>query len=403
MILVVSQYFRPEPNVAISEIADALLETGERVVVLTSHPNHPIGRFYPEVKTLMPALEQAGNLDVWRLPIYPCHSRSKIGRFISYLSFCLVAFIASLFVGRKARLAYVYQTPFTSALSVLWLKWLYKTPLVYVVVDLWPESFSATGVTSSGFFLKFLFLYSRIINKAADHIFASTQGTRDRFLNDGIPLERISFTPIWVEGIPDSFRTCPPNPPKSGPFTIVYAGNLGLAQRLDTILLAAQILLQADNNFQFHLYGNGTAEKSLKAMKKNLALSNVTFFGFISPVEAFERTRAGDAAILHLANTPSFRFTIPSKLVSMLAAGSPILCGVIGETSALLEEHRAGLIFEPENPDSLVRKLAEIQNMQQEQREAMRANAWNLYDQLFDKRKILAIHIAKTKKLMKTP
>jgi len=397
LILVVSQYFRPEPNISISDIAETLADSGEEVVVLTSHPNHPQGRFYPEVTTLMPTRQVKGKLTIWRLPVYPCRSKSKFGRFASYLSFCFSSFLCSLFVARSCTVAYVYQTPFTSALSVLWLKLAQGTRLAYVVVDLWPESFSAAGVAPPGPLMKVMHWYSRAINRFADHIFASTQGTRDRYLKDGIPAEKVSFTPIWVEGIPANYRE-PLNRAESSSFTIVYAGNLGPSQRLETLLYAAKQLEQ-DPGISFHFYGNGNSEESLKALRDQLGLHNVHFLGLIPPAEAFQKSREADATVLHLANTLDFQHTIPSKLVSMLAAGPTILCGVPGETSRLVETHGAGILFEPENPEDLVRAIRLAQGMTTATRMAMRECAWSFYDQVFEKKRILAEHLAVTHSL----
>lgn len=380
-----------------SDIAPALADTGEQVVVITSHPNHPTGRFYPEVKSLMPSYHAEGKLGVWRLPTYPCRSKSKLGRLTSYVSFCISAFICSLFVARNCTVAFVYQTPFTSALSVLWLKWIQGTRLAYVVVDLWPESFAATGVAPQAILMKLMYKYSKAINRAADHIFASTQGTRDRFIRDGFPTEKVTFTPVWVEGIPINYREVH-QPTLKYEFTTIYAGNLGPAQRLDTMLLAARTLLD-DPTFVFHIYGSGSAEQSLRNTKEALGLTNVIFHGLVTPAEAFDRSRGADAAIMHLVNSPDFKHTIPSKVVSILAAGSILLCGVPGETSRLVEEWGAGLLFESQNPDDLVRALREAKSMTLEHRIAMRIRAWALYDQVFEKKRILAEYLTITQSL----
>jgi colanic acid biosynthesis glycosyl transferase WcaI len=398
LILVVSQYFRPEPNIALSDVAEALTRLGEAVVVITSHPNHPNGRFYPEVTSIMPTCERHGKLTIWRVTTYPCRSTSKVGRFVSYMSFCLSAFLCSLFVARRCKVAYVYQTPFTSALAVLWLKLAQSTRLAYMVVDLWPESFTATGVAPGGPTMDLMYWYSRAINRAADHIFASTQGTRARYLADGIPAERVSFTPVWVEGIPAQYRLQPPEP-QPGRFRVVYAGNLGPAQRLDTLLLAAHKLV-GDPDFEFHLYGNGTAEAELLAMKDRLQLHNVTFGGLVSPALAFQHSREADAVLLHLANSPHFRHTIPSKIVSLLASGSVLLCGVTGETSDLVRQYEAGLIFEPESPDDLVRVLREARALDASKRANLRERAWDLYAEVFEKGRVLDEHLSVTRSLL---
>ena len=249
--------------------------------------------------------------------------------------------------------------------------------------------------------MKAMYWYSRAINCFADHIFASTQGTRDRYINDGIPATRVSFTPIWVDGIPANYRESL-FPSKSSFFNIVYAGNLGPSQRLETILHAAKQLEQ-DLNISFQFYGNGNSEETLKALRDKLGLKNVQFLGLLTPAEAFQKCREADANILHLANTPDFQHTIPSKLVSMLAAGPTILCGVTGETSRLVMSHGAGILFEPENPEDLVRAIRLAQTMPMAARLAMRERAWGFYDQVFEKNRILAVHLTVTRTLLGRP
>ena len=255
-ILIITAHYKPEPNFITADLAHQLQLRGHFVSVITAHPNYPYGRFYDSVTSIAPEKSIEDGVQVWRLPFFPDHSRSKLKRSFSYLSFTGIASIFSIFCARRPKVVFVYQTPFSSALASIWFKYVLKAKVYFICCDLWPESFSATGVVESGLIMKIAYKYSRWINRRADFIVCSTRGMVARYRNDNIAPEKLAYVPVWTDGIPT-------NPTASGVQkfrnrNLVYAGNIGSAQGLDILLEAGKVLQDEDIDFRIDVYGSGT-------------------------------------------------------------------------------------------------------------------------------------------------
>jgi len=384
-VLIVSLHYRPEPNFITADLAEYLSRKGHQVTVLTAHPSYPLGHFYDSVKSLLPRKTLENGVSVWRLPVIPDHSKSKYRRAGYYLSFALMAFFWSFFVPLRQHHVVVYQTPFTTALSAIWRK-LIGSRVTYITCDLWPESFPASGIHVPSLVYASMLAYSRWINTFADRIITSTDGIRSRYISDGIPLDKVHFLPVWVDGLPDDPEFS--NASSSSGIDIVYAGNLGPAQGLD-ILIQAASLLKDQPNIQFHIYGSGSEEQNLKNLRDRLGITSVFFYGRVDPETAFKNLQRANFVFLHLKKSPLFHMTLPSKLSSLLACGRLILSGAEGETSRMIASHNAGLIFEAENAASLADTIIKAIHCSEEERTQMIRNAGNLYSLLFAKKILL--------------
>jgi glycosyltransferase involved in cell wall biosynthesis len=382
-VVVVTMLYRPEPNFITADVAERLRAKGP-VTVVTAHPNYPLGRFYPGVRRpWLPRRSVENGVTVWRVPLVPDHSNSKLRRLISYLSFTISAMLIAPFVGGRPHTVWVYQTPFTSALAALWFKLRYRSRLVYTCADLWPESFGATGVMrSDAGAMRLLFGYSRWINRFADAIICSTRSTLERYAADGVPRERLAYVPVWVDGAPRSEAPLPAAEEESPP-TVVYAGNLGPAQALDTVVRAAAELERRGRRVRFALYGSGSSEPELRALAAGLGATNVSFPGRIEPEETFRVCAGAFAQLVSLRPTPLFRMTVPSKLAFSFAAGAPVLYGLEGEAAAVAAESGGALPYTAEDPGSLVAAVESLLATAPEERRQMRARLQRYFHENF--------------------
>jgi colanic acid biosynthesis glycosyl transferase WcaI len=362
-ILFITEHFAPEPNCITSGLSEELVRAGHSVRVITAHPNYPIGRFYAGVTTpWLPKRSTENGVHIWRLPIIPYHGKSKIKRAISYLSFLIFALLWIIFTQLIwfPRRVIVYQTPFTMGLAALPFK-VIRSKIVFLCVDLWPESFVASGVAPNGGLLKALFLYSRFINRIAQILITSTQSMRLRYIRDGIDPVRVHFVPVWVDGIPQQLG---PVVPQTGfPRKVVYAGNIGPAQSLGVLVQALAQVIDLSDKLSVEIIGYGTEEEMLKNMVRDLGLTNIIFRGLVSPQEAFASTSAATASLVHLASSPMFRMTLPSKIASCLASGTVLLCGVDGEASELFSDHPGILRFASGSVSELAAHLRSLATM----------------------------------------
>jgi len=382
-VLVLTQYYAPEPNFITYDVAHALASRA-KTTVITAFANYPLGRFYDGRHHWLPRKEMEGDVTVWRVPMYPDHSRSKLGRFLSYLSFTAAAALLAPFVAGAPRVVWVYQTPYTVGFATLWFKLVYRSKIVFTYADLWPESFLAADVSKPGKFIDLLFAMRAWINRHADVIIGSTKGTVQRFADDGVPAERLHYVPVWVQGISDAHADVPPSPNR-----IVYAGNLGAGQHLEPVIEAAVELQRRGIPVEFDLYGSGLEEQSLRDLAQTLGARNVNFRGRVPPEQAFEASSTALAQLVTLKADPMFAMTIPSKLPFCFAAGAPVLYALQGEPARVAHESGAGFRFDGNDPSTLVARIEEILALTQDERLALRQRLRRYYRTEFSRHMLM--------------
>jgi colanic acid biosynthesis glycosyl transferase WcaI len=389
-VLVLTMLYRPEPNLITADVAERLALHGP-VTVVTTHPNYPFGRFYPEVRRpWLPRRTVEGGVKVWRVPHFADHSTSPLKRLVSYLSFAFMAGVLAPFLCPRPRTVWVYQTPFTTALAALWFR-LRGARVVYTAPDLWPEGLSAAGAVRSPFLMRLMFAYSRWINRRAHHIVCTTRGILERYAKDGVPRQRLSYVPVWVEGLP-SGELPPPPPPGVGIPSVVYAGNLGPAQGLNTLIRAAAQLQRKGVRVRFDVYGSGTSEDELRALAAELGASNVHFHGRVSPDEAFQACSGALATVVSLRATPLLGTILPSKLAFGFAAGAPVLYGLPGEAAAVAAASGGALPFDVDAPATLADAVERLLALPDAERRAMAARLRAYFEEHFSPRAQLAAY-----------
>jgi colanic acid biosynthesis glycosyl transferase WcaI len=389
-VLVLTQVFHPEPNFITADVAEALARTCD-VTVVTAHPNYPHGRFYPGTRFLRIERSVSNGVVIWRVPFFPDHSLSPVKRAISYISFAAVAGVVAPFVAGRPDTVWVYHGPFTTGLSSLFFKMVYRSRLVFTCADLWPESFMAAGVVKSRLVMSLAGAYNRALHRAADLVVCATSGTRRRFEEDGLPAEHLTVIPVWIGGTGELARQARARRPES--MSIVYAGNLGPAQKIDTVILAAATLQHEGSPVRFEIYGGGALEEELRALADRVGATNVKFHGRVPVEQAFNASAFALAQIICLQRSPLFTKTIPSKLFSAFAAGSPILYGLQGEAEALATESGGGISFDASNPQTLVNGVKQLLSLSDGERDAMRVRLREYFSENFDPAVLLARYL----------
>jgi glycosyltransferase involved in cell wall biosynthesis len=262
---------------------------------------------------------------------------------------------------------WVYQTPFSNALAALYFKLAYRSKLVFMYADLWPESFLAANVVRNRALIAVCHYYRKAVNRMADVIIGSTQGTCDKITQEIRNAAPCKLIPVWVEGIPDELPpvvSCRQN-------EIVYAGNLGKAQALGTVIKGARILAQSHPQLKFTFMGAGTEEDRLRQIVESESLKNVCFVGRQSASIAFDALARAKAQIVILEKSDLFNFTVPSKLFMSLAVGTPILAGLQGEALRLATNTGAAIPFDSDSPSSFADAVKILYDKTPAEREKM--------------------------------
>ncbi len=384
-ILFVTQWFQPEPIFKGLPLAKKLANLGHEVEVLTGFPNYPEGKIYKEYKVRWLQRETIDGISVIRVPLYPSHGKSGFLRFMNYASFAFSAAIIGPWVVRKADVAYVYHPPATIGLPAMILRLLRRTPFVYDVEDLWPDTLAATGMFKNKLGLWLVEKWCLLIYRAASRIVVLSPGFKKMLLERGVQSEKIRVIYNWVDDT--TVKPIAKNPALaaklglSGKFNVVFAGNIGKAQALESVLDAAAILQKESSRVQFVLIGTGVEAENLKRRTRDMELQNVLFLPKQPMSEIGAILVLADVLLVHLKDDPLFRITVPSKIQAYLAVGRPILAGMRGDAADLVVSANAGLLCAPENAESIAEGVRRFLKMSPQELDAMGENGRKFYQE----------------------
>lgn len=392
-VLVVSQYFPPEPS-RIGDFASGLAERGHEVTVLTGKPNYPGGRLYPGYGFLGQTRERHGDVEVVRVPLVPRGSGSGLRMSLNYLSYALFASVLGPLLCRgRYDLVFVCQlSPFTVALPGLVFKYLKRAPMMLWVQDLWPESLEESGAVRSKRVLGWVGALVSYTYRRCEAVLIQAEGMRPRVVGRGANPAGVSYFPNWAEALygpveleeaaserremPDGFR-------------VVFAGNIGAAQSFGTILAAAE-KLKDHPEIRWVVFGDGRMRSAAEERVRRSGLSGHVFFLGSRPVEKMPRYfTLADALLVTLGRRPIFALTMPVKLQSYLASGRPIIACADGETARAVEDSDAGLTAPAEDADALAAAVLKLYETPPEERAEMGRRGRAYFERHFEREMLL--------------
>lgn len=382
-ILVICQYYYPEPF-RISDICEEMVARGHEVTVVTGLPNYPEGQIYEGYKNRQHFDEVINGVIVHRCPIIP-RKNGAIYRFLNYYSYQIKAdsYIKTISASadRKFDVVFVNQlSPIMMTKPAIIYKRLNRVPVVMYCLDLWPESLVAGGIDRSSFIYKYYHGVSHRLYHSADKILITSQMFRDYLQNEfGIDDNKIEYLPQYAEGI---FQLMPYKEPDSI-INLVFAGNIGEIQSVDTIVNAAAVM--KNKPVHFHIVGGGTDLERLKKMADGL--SNLTFYGRRPISEMPEFYKIADAMLVTLKADPVLSLTLPGKVQSYLAVGKPIIGAIDGETSTVINEAKCGYCGPAEDVDCLVDNICRF--IDSKDKNQMGKNARLIYEKHFNRNRFM--------------
>ena len=381
-VWMVTQWFDPEPTFKGQLFAQELARRGHEVEVITGFPNYPGGRVYDGYRIRPYQREVVDGIVVHRVPLYPSHDSSALKRVLNYASFACSAGLKVL-TGRRPDVVYVYHPPGTVALPAALARIVRGVPFVYDVQDLWPDTLAATGMLPDGKVLDVVGRAMDLTYRLAQHVVVLSPGFRDRLIGRGVDPAKVSVIENWC----DEQQIALPERESARAalgfgedFTVVFAGTMGPAQALDTVLDAA-VLLRDEPGIRVVLIGTGIEVDRLCARVEAEGISNVQILPRRPIDEIGQVLVAGDALLVHLKDDPLFEITIPSKTQAYLHAGRPVLMGVRGDAADLVMKAGAGLVFPPQDPAGLADAVRRMRSLSIADREAMGARGAEHYQE----------------------
>jgi colanic acid biosynthesis glycosyl transferase WcaI len=377
-LLILSQYYKPEPVPKPNELAESMMTRGHQVSVLTGYPNYPSGKLYDGYRLKPAERSIVDGVPLVRAFEYPDHGTGLLRRMLNYVTFMISAPAASVLAPR-CDVIYVWHPPLTVGVAAALIARMRRVAFVYDVQDIWPESAVLSGMLQPGPLVRLMSRLELIVYRQAAHILVTTDGAKENLISKGVPENKVSVMPHWIDE-----RVFTPVGEETravvrtregwdGRFVVMFAGNLGLVQGLDTVIDAAATLPESGNTL-IVIVGDGTDRERLQARTQAMGLGDrVQFIGRQPAATMPDFFSAADALLVHLKKSDLSRLVIPTKTLAYLAAGRPIIMAMEGAAADLVTRAGAGIAVPPDDVMKLVEGIETLRQMSEAERAGMGA------------------------------
>jgi len=343
------------------EMAKFLQAQGHELVIVASDLNYQTGQRTVERKGIY-AEQWIDGVQILRAYIYPALHRSYLWRVVSFLSFMFSSVWTALRV-RDVDLVMGTTPPIFQAVSAWFVALIRRKPFLLEVRDLWPEFGVSMGVLKNSAVIAIARWLEKFLYARATHILVNSPAYKEYMIDKGVPENKITFIPYGTDV--DMF-----NPAVDGStlrkelgmqdkFVVLYAGALGQANDIDTILRAAQ-RLNGNEKIRFVLFGDGKERPRLQNQAERMKLSNVIFAGVRPKKDMPFVVASADVCLAILQDIPLFRTTYPNKVFDYMAAGHGTVLVIDGITRALIESSNGGVFVQPGNDEMLANVIHDL-------------------------------------------
>jgi colanic acid biosynthesis glycosyl transferase WcaI len=363
-IMALTRYFPPEIGTAshlFYELCETLVQHGHQVTAVTDIPWYNLDAVDLKYQKRLHLIEQLNGIQVVRvadLPI-PSHEwRIKIGHFSSPLALALGGLLAS-----KPDVIIYYSPPLLIGLTAHFLAKKWKIPFVMNLQDFYPLGLADCGYPQ--WFLSFFEKMELYIYRKARFITVHSQGNKEYLLTvKKQPPEKVRVIYNWVDTdliIPgpktNSFSI---NHGITDSFIVSFAGTIGAGQGL-AFLVDTAWMLRDYPDIKFLIVGGGIEKEPLVQKAAERQLTNIKFLP-MQPKEIYpDILRASDICLSTLRKTLSAP-TVPSKILSVMAAGRPVVASMPlhGDAPKLIQEAQCGMCLEPGDPQALAEAILKL-------------------------------------------
>lgn len=356
-ILIVSQHYWPE-NFRVTDIAETLVSLGHEVTVLCGLPNYPKGYIFDDYKHGKNRIQEHNGVKIIRAKEIG-RRNNILFRFLNYWSYPHYACKTINKLDKDFDVVYVQMSsPIMIAKPALKYAKKYNKKVVMYEMDLWPESLLAGGITNKSWIYKHYKKVSAKIYSQCDKILVTTK-EHISYIKE-LPCCKeldIEYLPQYADTV---FEESNYGNEDNGVIDLMFAGNIGKAQSVDTIIRVAE-LLKNDNRFKFHIVGSGSEINNVKKLAEELKTDNVIFYGQ-RPLENMpELYKVADAMLVTLEDKPYANMTIPGKVQSYMAAGKPIIGAVNGSCANFIRNNKVGYACNSNNSKALASIIKGLQ------------------------------------------
>lgn len=364
-ILIVTQYFYPETFKS-TDLAFELQRRGHEVTVLTGLPNYPEGKIYTGYGIFKKRKQKINGVEIIRSILLPRGKGGGLRLFLNYYSFAFFASLKAWVLAKRKRFDAVIvhePSPITQFYPALVIKRIQKTPIYFWVMDLWPESLQIAGGVKNKSILNY---YTRLIHKfysESEKLLITSKGFKRSILEKGNFENKIEYFPNWAEESISKGELNYPIPTLPKGFIVMFAGNVGESQDLETILEACKVLKKYDT-IKFVIVGDGRKMPFVLDYISEHQLQNTVYTVGRFPLEAmatfFDKA---DVLLVSLKDDAIFNLTVPAKVQAYMSAGKPIIAMLNGEGADIINEADCGFTVPASDAESLAKTIIEASMM----------------------------------------
>lgn len=384
-ILLVTQYFYPE-NFKSNDIAIELTKRGHEVTVLTGLPNYPEGKIHENYGFFKRTKENYQGVNVIRTWLVPRGKGGGIRLFLNYFSWAFFASIRALFLSfqKKFDVILVHEpSPITQGLPAIVVSKIQKIPLHFWVLDLWPESLTSAGGLNNKAVLSLFEKMVKYIYNNSHKILISSKGFKESILAKGNYADKLVYFPNWAEDSILKGNSNYPIPDLPPGFKIIFAGNIGVAQDVNSVIKTA-LILKEKTDIHFVFIGDGRSKVQLEDFVLENDLNQTVHFLGRFPIDAMKTFfNQADVLLVSLKDELIFNVTVPAKLQAYLCTQKPILGMFNGEGASIIDDANCGLFVNAGDFKALAQKILKLYEMSIEERNILGGNGFKYFEENF--------------------
>jgi putative colanic acid biosynthesis glycosyltransferase WcaI len=347
-------------------LCEHLVAQGHEVTVVTAFPYYPEWRVWDSYRGFCHRREVINGVTVHRVAHYVPRKPSSLVRRLAYdISFTVNSFIAALFAG-ECDVIYCSCPPPTVAFAAYLLGKTKRAPYAIKLTDLASDAAVATGIMKPGLGIRMARAFEAFTYSRAQAVICLCQGFIDRLKERGVKENTLLLIPDW--GDTENIRPCKSdstfrhgNHLSPEKFLVLHTGNMGKKQRLMNIVNSAE-LTRDEANVLWVLVGQGEERAYLEQEISRRSLPNFRMLP-LQPNEALcQMYSSADLLVLNQAAAIEDA-VIPSKLLTYMAAGRPIVAAVSEKSEAARQIllAKCGVVVPAENPRALADAVLALQ------------------------------------------
>lgn len=387
-ILIVSENFYPE-EFKINDVAEEWVKKGYKVDVLTQVPTYPLGEVFDTYENKWFSIEKYKGITIYRVKGITGYRNSLFKKLLKYLTFMFLGSYLALRKGKKYDYIFGYNVgALTSMVPAVLIKKIYRKPLSFWTLDIWPDGVYSYGLKKTYLTDKFLTGFVSFMYRNIDAWSVSSEGFINKlkeYTKEGI---NVLYLPNWSDDLDNSLDAYWFSEKKKIQF--VFAGNIGKAQNLENVIEGFSRLDQKDlDKSQLNIIGDGSSLLHLQQLVEKRGYHNIVFHGRKPRAGMAKYYKGSDFLIVSLTDSTSHSLVIPAKVQTYVAAEKPILAIVNGATSDFIQKYNLGFSSSPDKIEDITEIFKISIHLTDDQKDKMIKNCSILTQTLFEKNRII--------------